>query len=207
MIILGLCGYGGVGKDAVGKILCDHYGFIRLAKGDLIKHAAILIDPLVRVSHDCEYPYAVERLSAVATRYDWDQAKKFPDVRLLLQNLADMTVETVGFDFWTDALWQQIERARSEGFTRIVLTRMSTESEIQRLWANNGGYDQDESLGSENVLVRIIRPGCGPLNNHPNEIAIDDIEPDYTIVNDGTIFDLMSQVKTLAHDLGLSAID
>lgn len=39
-------------------------------------------------------------------------------------------------------------------------------------------------------VIRVNRPGIGPINNHPSEIALDDWDFDAVIENDGTLEDL-----------------
>ena len=47
------------------------------------------------------------------------------------------------------------------------------------------------------IIVRVNRPGNGPVNNHISETAIDGFDFDYVINNDGDLEDLRTKVKDL----------
>jgi hypothetical protein len=174
--IIGLIGYGGVGKDEVGQFLIDDHKFVRYAKGDLIKEAALLIDPVIPV------PHGYARLAELVSKHGWLDAKKIDGVRRFLQDLPDQTTEVLGFDPWNAAVWKSIQESESE---RIVLTRLCLPSEVERLRAQGG------------KLLRVERPGFGPANDHPNEVALDKAWPDAVLVNDGSLDDLRHATDVL----------
>ena len=45
------------------------------------------------------------------------------------------------------------------------------------------------------IVVKIERPGIGPVNDHPSETALKDYNFDYTINNDGKLEDLLIKIK------------
>jgi hypothetical protein len=187
-MIIGLCGYGGTGKDEVGRILVEEHGYVRFAKGDLIKEAAWRIDPLIRDSdgvarplHGWSWDRSGYNLRSHVERID-ALKDEFPEVRSFLQNLADEVVNTLGADVWNEALYQAID---ASGEKNVVLTRLSLKYEVNKLWKHEG------------MLVRVNRPGFGPANSHPNEVALDDVTPDYQIHNGGTLEELRLQVAEM----------
>lgn len=200
MKVVGLYGYGGVGKDEVGRILIENHGFTRFSKGDLIKEAAWRIDPIIRglgTEHDrlktlswnhggFHYQTPTEKI---------DQLKDiYPEVRFFLQHLADDVVSVLGRDVWNEALWESIERHHADSFILrterpVVLTRLSLPVEADQLGENGG------------TLVRVIRAGFGPANTHPNEVALDTYDPDAVVVNNGTLEDLEAEVAKLVKEL------
>lgn len=196
MRTIGLYGYGGVGKDEVGRILVENHGFTRFAKGDLIKEVAWKIDPVLRCGVTRH-----ERLQALSWNhggfhYDTPTEKidmlkeQYPEVRYFLQHLADDIVDTLGRDVWNDRLWEKIELFQSGSeLLPVVLTRLSLPVEASALRSHNG------------ALVRVIRDGYGPANSHPNEVALDDADPDYVVVNNGTLKDLEREVAALMEAL------
>lgn len=195
MKIIGLCGYGGTGKDEVGRILVENHGYKRFAKGDLIKEAAWLIDPLIRdqrtfidgarsmqtLSWDhggFHYQTPVEKVDQLKDHY--------PEIRSFLQHLADDVVTTLGRDVWNDALYEKIEEHfETSANSPVVLTRLSLPFEVDRLWDAGG------------KLIRIERNGLGPANQHPNEVALDDVLPDGILHNNGTLKDLEGTVQNM----------
>lgn len=184
--LIGLSGYGGVGKDEVGRILVEQHGFTRFAKGDLIKEVALGINPKV------DGPF---RLFEVVQPLGWDKAKSVGDVRQFLQDLADEVVRVCGRDVWNDALYEKIEEHfRKAAFLRweqpVVLTRLSLPGEAEQVKGRGG------------AMWRIERPGFGPANSHPNEVALDDWEFDAVIKNDSTRADLEEVVAQVVRDGG-----
>jgi hypothetical protein len=187
-------GYGGTGKDEVGRYLVGEYGFVRYAKGDYIKRAVEAIDPWIRTDDsDDHVALSVltgrETLAALSdtnrTEGDWlaihDAVKRrYPDLRRYQQRVADAVIEVTGRDPWNDAMWDDI---RASGADRVIQTRITSAEEAET-WTANGG-----------VIWRIERPGYGPANADPNETRLADWPFDATIVNDGTIDDLHAAVR------------
>lgn len=65
--------------------------------------------------------------------------------------------------------------------------------------------DELEALRAEGfVVVRIVRPSLVPDEawNHRSEREIDQIEPDYTIMNEGTLDGLHAKLDALMRELG-----
>lgn len=177
-MIVGLSGYGLVGKDEVGRILTEKHGFTRFAKGDLIKDAALAINPLIEV-----FPVVSLRLSVLVGDSGWDGVKKLDDGRRFLQNLADEMVEVCGRDVWNDALYVEVDRHFKKAAEKpVVLTRLSLPIECAPIKERGG------------QVWRVERPGYGPANSHPNEIALDSYPFDRIITNDGSLADLEVKV-------------
>lgn len=169
-MIVALGGYSRTGKDEVGKILMN-VGFMRVAKGDLIKQAALEIDPPT---------YTDATLAEVVTEEGWDAAKdKYAEIRRFLQNLPDAVVKACGRDVWNDAIFRVINE---RGLTDVVLTRVCLEEEA-RMVKHHGG-----------VVWNVVRPGVGPVNDSANEHGLDDWPFDTTIINDGSLADLSNTV-------------
>lgn len=201
MQIIGLSGYGKAGKDEVGRLLVEEHGYVRYAKGDLIKDAAWRLNPIFEIERSIAAvggniitrTHLTLRGMAEARHLTGSPVEQIdalkddhPAVRRFLQDLADETIAVAGFDWWTVALYEAIERSDAEG---VVLTRLSLPEEAAALWEHDG------------TLVRVDRPGYGPANDHPNEIALDDAPFDRTIVNDGTIDDLAVKVREMVGSL------
>jgi hypothetical protein len=51
------------------------------------------------------------------------------------------------------------------------------------------------------IIIRVNRPGNGPVNNHISETAIDGFDFNYVINNDGDIEDLRTKVKDLLNQI------
>lgn len=184
MILIALGGYSHTGKDEVGNILIERYHFTRVAKGDLIKQAALQINP--RIGGGSSFRTDDRSLASLVRSLGWEEAKKlYPEVRSFLQNLPDAVVAVCGFDAWNDAVYRQIER---EHLQTVVLTRICLRTEAEEV----------KKRGGDVWCVR--RPGVGPVNDSANEHDLDDWPFDAYIDNDGTLLDLADRVASALGD-------
>lgn len=169
-MIIGLCGYAQAGKDESGRYLTIAHDFQRIAFADKLKELALAIDPLV-VTERAEW--AQLRLSRAVELWGWDEAKRFPDVRRILQNLGHGARVVVDDAIWIKAVEQEILSS-----PRVVMTDVRYANEAE-LILSQGGW-----------LVRVERAGVGPVNAHITETALDGFNVSYTVENNGTVEDL-----------------
>ena len=47
------------------------------------------------------------------------------------------------------------------------------------------------------LVVRVERPGVGPINGHESEIALDGYDFDLVVVNDGTLDELTDEMEAV----------
>lgn len=174
--LVGLTGYAGSGKDAAAAGLVAA-GWTRQAFADPVRSMALAIDPLVVWPLFSTDPV---RLSLLVAKRGWHAAKECPEVRQFLQRLGTDAVRVhLGVDAWIQAFDLARDR-RSDTVAPDV--RFPNEAlHIRRM----GG-----------IVIRIDRPGVGPVNGHVSE-AVDGLEVDATVVNDGTIDQLQARVLEL----------
>jgi hypothetical protein len=171
--LVGLMGYAGAGKDAVGNILVGRYGWGRVAFADALKEMVYALDPFVEVpdGQDKEVTYHC-RLTRVVDAFGWDGAKGFDDVRRLLQRMGtEAGRKVLGEDVWVKAAQRKL-------FTKpsgTVLTDVRFPNEIDMI-KNTGGE-----------LWRVDRPGVGPRNDHVSEHAWTGYGVDVVILNNGSL--------------------
>jgi len=183
--IVGISGFAGVGKDKAAEALVKH-GYTRIAFADVLRDIAIAIDPYVELWGDIEgEPWYDNtdfyRLGYVINAIGWDKAKnEHPDVRRLLQRLGT----EAGRDILGENIWVDTAFGRTDA-DKIVVTDVRFPNEAEGIRARGG------------VVVRLHRPGVGPRNDHPSELALVDYPFDYHIDNDGTIEDLHNEVQRL----------
>lgn len=187
-MIIALTGYGQVGKDSVGRLLVEQHGFTRVAFADKLKELALKIDPLVE-DHEHAPDYAPP-LSGVVRECGWEKAKSYPFVREYLQRLGVAAREVLGPNVWVDAVVNDIWPGWLAG-NNYVITDVRFLNEAARVRLD---FQPDVRV------VRVQRPGYGPLNGHVSETELDQIRVDHTLVNDGTIEDLERKVRTLVID-------
>lgn len=189
--IIGLTGYAGSGKDAAAKTLLDR-GFVRVSFADNVREALLRLDPFIPVGEsDFEFDgggrrgtmqLVTRRLSEILEDMDYQVAKEsYPEIRRLLQRLGtDVVRQMFGDDVWVKAGFAQME---PDWFYVITDVRFPNEGEAIR------------DAGGE--VWRIIRPGVGPLNDHPSETLVDSVTVDRIIHNDGSLEDLEERVLEL----------
>lgn len=173
MTTIGLTGFARAGKDTVGKILCDHHGFTRVAFADRLKQLAIDLDPILPVSHNGE-TYNAHLSEAVACSGSLDAAKvEYPEVRAYLQTLGVAVRNRLGEDAWINAALGS--RSTSE---RIVVTDCRFPNEAKAIRSHGGR------------VLRVLRPGVSAANGHVSERPLPDNLIDGEIFNAGSLTDL-----------------
>jgi len=179
MIVLGLSGLAGSGKDTVAGFL-RVYGFLSMALADPMKEFCRSI-----------FDFSHEQL------YGPSQFRNAPDPRYLRPDGTYLSpreaLQTLGTDWgrerypltWVNATLLRIERLRKERpNARVCITDVRFANEIDAL--RTGGVR----------LVRIVRPGAGLAGaaglhaSETEQAAIPDSEFDYILRNDGSLEDL-----------------
>ncbi len=176
MNIIGLSGYARSGKNEVGQILEDDYGFRQESFAQALKNVAAEINPTISTGGGGASPLA----SLFSVYGDWDAVKDaVPAAREFLQRLGVACRDQIGPDVWVDALARRLSVHPS---ARYVITDVRFPNEAEFI-TNRGGQ-----------VWRIERPGTRPVNGHTSETALDDWCFDRTIVNDGSLADLRRKI-------------
>lgn len=174
--LVGLTGYAGVGKDEAAKGLIAA-GWTRLAFADPVRAMALAIDPLVVWPLFSPDPV---RLSLIVAKRGWHTAKQAPEVRRLLQTIGTDGVRAhLGADAWVRAF--DLARDRRADTVAPDVRFPNEADHIRR----HGG-----------LVIRIDRPGVGPVNGHASE-DIDAVGADATVVNDLSVAELQWRVAEL----------
>ncbi|MHB1973804.1 MAG: deoxynucleotide monophosphate kinase family protein [Acidimicrobiales bacterium] len=172
-VVVGLSGYARAGKDTVAQILVQRHGFVTGAFADALKLVLAKLDPII-----CDDI----RLSDIAG--GMEEAKALPEVRCLLQRLGTEAGRNVlGADVWVRSL---LDRPP----VRLAVSDCRFVDEAEAVRARGG------------LVVRVDRPGFGPVNGHVSETALDGYDFDAVLVNDGSIEDLSAKVEAIVPALG-----
>lgn len=171
---IGLSGLAGSGKDTAADALREHdYVVGKFARP--LYEAVLTLDPWIRTA--MIVPPQTERLSALVRRDGWEHVKRtYPEVRRLLQVMGtEVGRNIIGEDTWVNAadLWYDQQDAP------VVWTDMRFPNEVAWLRSRGG------------LWVHIERPGHEPEGQgHASEGAIDPVEADYVLTNNGTVEEL-----------------
>lgn len=176
--LIALAGYARSGKDTVGQILADDYGYRTVSFAQAIKNIAAEINPVLQTGpHKGVYA----PLASAFTLYpDWDTVKEqVPAAREFLQKLGVACRDQIGEDVWVTALANSLQEGQ-----RYVVTDCRFPNEAA--WVRSQGGQ----------VWRVVRPGNAPVNGHSSETALPE-DPDFydrIIHNDGTLQDLQATV-------------
>jgi hypothetical protein len=176
---IGLHGFAGVGKDSVAKIL-ENYGYTRVAFADKIREALYILNPVILL-----HPYGEDqRVQDLVDRHGWDEAKRqYEEIRRMLQVLGtEVGREMISQSVWVDSVFKDREEDKKYVFTDVRFT--------------NEHHAVDSRLG---LLVKVDRPGVGPVNGHESDKGLPDLWFDAHIVNDGTLEGLNTKVREILH--------
>lgn len=172
--LIGLTGYAGTGKDTVRELL-QKQGFEGFAFADPMRN---MLRELLRTSGIGEH------------WMDWRECKEesIPALGVSYRHLAQ-TLGTewgrniLGESFWIKSASAHLDklcRAKADAFV-ISDVRFANEA----AWVRHQG----------GVIWRIHRDAAEPVREHVSESSIDDIRPDLTIHNNGTLHDLSVTVR------------
>jgi len=168
-LLVGLSGYARSGKDTAAAALSD-LGFERRAFADAMKTALYRLNPLI--SNGDEYT----GLSNVVDAEGWERAKSRTEVRALLQRFGTQAGrEILGEDIWVDTALRNLSE-------RTVFTDVRFQNEADAIRSHHG------------IVIRVERPGVGPINSHSSETGLDGYPFNAVIQNDGTVDDLHANV-------------
>lgn len=193
MIIM-LNGYSGVGKDTVAEYLASKHGYSQYAIADPLREMLEMINPIVDV--DRRSGDAIHLADALADG-GWDRAKRgCNEVRRLMEATGQAARDVLGNDVWMYTLEYRIDRDSirlGSGNSDVVVSDVRYENEFECLG------NAADGRGDGVVLVRVERPGIGPVSDHVSAGVMP--YPDYTIVNDGSLDDLYAKVDALVEEL------
>jgi hypothetical protein len=183
-VLIGLCGYAGVGKDTAAQVLLDELGFQRIAFADPIKSALLALDPLI----PSEDGGPVRRLSQFCQAHSWSEVKDYAEVRRLMQIMGtEVGRNLFDPDLWVKLAKRKLESTLSVGDVVVTDIRFPNEARLIR------GYG--------GVLVRLERPGFGPVNEHVSDRASERWAYDRRLDNDGEIASLHAKLRQLVTEL------
>lgn len=203
MIVVGLTGYAGAGKDSVADILVRDYGFTKMALAEPLKRMLRNLNPIVGFEPggyfcNCEscsedaYPVYLEDLYEMGlTDAEIKKSEYGEEVRRLWQRFGTEAMRGEDDDYWIQTAWHAIP-AQTD---RLVITDVRFENEAEWIY--------DRLQNPNNSLWRIARPSEHPSEVHESEQMAGLLGEEVTILNDGSLEDLKEPVA-LAMDLLLN---
>lgn len=160
MKVIAISGHAQNGKDTVASILSEQL----MGKGEkvLVAHYADLLKYICR------------------TFFGWD-GNKDEHGRHILQYVGTDVIRQKMPDYWVDFIISILDLF-SDNWDYVLIPDSRFPNEIDKL--KRSGFDVEH--------LRVVRPNfVSPLTaeqqRHPSETALDDVEPDRYIINNGTL--------------------
>ena len=180
MTRIALSGYARSGKDAMAAILVEKHGYLRVSFADPMREALLALNPRIQNGGSST------SLAWLVRRWGWDRAKvDYPEIRELLQRFGT----EVGRNLFGEDFWVGMAMRKAAEHPRVVFSDCRFENEARAV------------LGAGGAVVRVVRPGVGPVNAHVSDRALPDELITHTLLNDGTLEDLAAKVGELVERL------
>ena len=202
--LIGLTGYAGAGKDEFADKLVEQFGYVKVGFADALYKLALWFNPLIDLYYsdddekvDCQ-PYANQmdkiKLDQMVELVGWTRAKTNKEVREFLQKLGTEGVrDNLGDDAWINALMPKVDLLIQDG-TNVVITNTRFKNEALAI------------LDRDGLLLKVERPGFGPVNAHVSDSGEAFEYVHDTILNGGTKEDLAETAaavhQSIASDAG-----
>lgn len=188
---IGVTGFSQSGKDETVKIL-NLLGYTKISLAEPVRQGIYNINPIIVI--DDKFKYLINnslssinntssfyQLKDIVDLLGWDEAKKIPEVRRLLQFYGTEG----GRKIFGDTIWMDLAdtRINEEKIKLIAISDIRFENEVEWLRKKEN-----------NFLIKIKRPNIGPINSHSSDFGINDTKCDLVINNDGTLSDLKDNI-------------
>jgi hypothetical protein len=163
--IIGFTGFAQSGKDTIAQQFVKNLGYERIGFADALKSILYALNPKIELfNNDYIGHWHVKN---IVDNQGWEAAKKEPEVRQLLQRLGTEGGRVaLGEDIWVKTLFNSPHGAK------IVIPDVRFQNEADEIRRRGG------------KVIRIMRPGVGPVNDHASDKI--DFKADYVLVNDRT---------------------
>jgi hypothetical protein len=172
--IIGFTGFARSGKDTIAQQFVKNDGYERIGFADSLKSILYALNPRIELFNDDFIGHW--HVKNIVDSRGWDEAKKEPEIRELLQRLGTEGGRiALGEDIWVKTLFNSPHGAR------IVISDVRFQNEADEIRRRGG------------TVVRIVRPGVGPVNDHASDKI--DFEADIVIHNNKTPEDAYEAVK------------
>ena len=184
--LIGLGGYAYAGKDAFADVLEKNLGWYKTYMSKALRESLETLNPIVGLDvrdHVLRFKEAIEILG-------YEEAKKLPEVRALLQRMGtEVGRKLWSEDFWVDLCFKDAVKQLEAG-RNVVITGIRYPNELFAV----------ESLSGTSVWV--TRPENYAVNDHSSDNSLTSEDFDYTFKNEGTLEDLETTVPEFLKSFG-----
>lgn len=205
MIIVGITGKAGAGKDTVADRLVNRHGFKKMSFAAPLKEVLLKMNPIIGM--DIMQPSRTITLSEALERNGGEDGVKslFPEYRKLLQKLGTEGIRSIDEQFWIKAATKMILAEPNEA--RLVFTdcRFPNEAKVIQeagLWGNYVLPLPDPTTELWYVHRPVVQAREGEtVVAHSSEEHAGNMNEEFFVPNGGSITELYDVVDDLARDL------
>jgi hypothetical protein len=179
--IIGIAGKKRSGKDSVGKILIEKYGYEKLFFAEDVYNGVFVLNPIIDYSYTYgDYSEVIIipiRLQEVVINHGWEYAKdRYGEVRRFLQTYGT----EAGRDVHGQDCWVNITSNKIDPNKKYVITDLRFDNEADMIRKKYG------------TILQVEREGLISIDTHDSEKGISLF--DYVIKNDGTLLELAEKI-------------
>lgn len=174
--VIGITGYAQHGKNTVAEVL-EEFGYRPVGFADRLRDLAYRLNPIAEI----DYGGSEIRYREVLDKYGYEQAKRVPEFRRILQELGTGIRDELGPDVWVDALRRTLVAGQ-----KYVITDVRFPNEAAMV----------KDTGGE--LWRVSRPGFdnGIGTEHASEMHVASLPVDRELLNVGDLEHFKALVRT-----------
>jgi hypothetical protein len=182
MIVIGLSGRKGCGKDTCADYLVSKYGFVKLAFADTLKD---LCKTVFGFNNEQLYGNLKEQIDPF-----WEHSPREIMQTVgteLFRNTLPIYLKNLNENIWIRILEKKIKHHLENGNTKIIITDIRAHNELQFVKQIEG------------IVWKITRKddNRNEYSNHSSETLVDELNFDKLILNDSSIMDFYSIIDKL----------
>lgn len=202
MIIVGITGKAGAGKDSIADRLVDRHGFKRMSFAGPLKGVLDQMNPII--GFDMYSPQRPIHLREAMERYGEDGVKKvYPEYRRLLQKLGTEGIRNIDQDFWIKAAAKMIKAEPNDA--RLVFTDCRFPNEAKAIqeagWVGNYILPLPSPTTELWMVHREVERTGEVVAAHASEDNVGNMGEERELDNNGSMEDLNWTVDNLVRDL------
>lgn len=185
--LIGLGGYAFSGKDTVADLLVRNHGWAKLYMSQALEQALLALNPIIYHTPAQNgrggfvEPAHYTRYQELHAEVGYDDSKKLPEVRALLQRLGtEVGRNIIGPNVWVDIVFGEARRLVASGIN-VAVTGIRFRNELEAVHASGGD------------AIWVDR-GLAPVNAHTSDNTLGSVDFDAALLNLGTLDDLAMKV-------------